>query len=84
MLSFIWRACHPWLCQAAFPAIRASICGANRLLVKHVSGLLPENLIRYISPVPVAARTVDGYQLGRAFFPLGPGTISRHPLHCIT
>jgi hypothetical protein len=47
------------------PAIPGSNCGANRLLVKHVSGLLPENLSRYVSPVPVAARTVDGYRLGR-------------------
>jgi hypothetical protein len=50
---------------------RASICGANRLLVKHVSGLLPENLSRYVSPVPVAVRTVGGYRLGRQDFHLG-------------
>jgi hypothetical protein len=50
---------------------RASICAANRLPVKHVSGLLPENLRRYVSPVPVAARTVGGYRLGRQDFHWG-------------
>jgi hypothetical protein len=47
---------------------RAPIGGANGLLVIHVRGLLPENLRRYILPVPTAARTVSGNRLHRQDF----------------